>query len=120
MKIVHRKDIKSVEKPNGEGKKLVIRPYESADPHQTIDEVIFNTRYPEKGWAVNHISNVRAYILKGKGTFINHKEGVLEVGTGDLIEILAGEKYAWNPEGVVELLYISNPGWTPEQHQHLQ
>jgi mannose-6-phosphate isomerase-like protein (cupin superfamily) len=110
MKLVLAKDAKVF--PNSAGCTAIEYPLGDRDINVAV--IKLSGRYPDKGWAVNEKCKEAAYAVSGSGKlFVGEK--VVELNSGDVVLIEAGEKYYW--EGNLELVVPCAPAWYPEQHK---
>jgi mannose-6-phosphate isomerase-like protein (cupin superfamily) len=81
-----------------------------------VSEITLTARYPEKGYALNTISEMVVYILDGQTQLVRH-DTTENLCKGDVVLISTHEKYVWNPEKEVTLLIFSTPPWTSSQQK---
>jgi hypothetical protein len=81
-----------------------------------VSEITLSTRYPESGYALNTVSEMVVYILKGEIALTqNVQERIYSKGEVALVK--ANAKYFWVPQKSATLLIFSTPPWTPEQQK---
>ncbi len=84
--------------------------------NSNISEIRLTGRYPEKGCALNKVSEMVVYVLKGKVALtIDKKNSTLEKGSVVLVK--KNQKYFWIPKSSVTLLIFSTPPWMVEQQK---
>ena len=71
-------------------------------------------RYPEQGYAINHLCSEMGYILKGSGKLVA-ESGETTLSEGDVIYVPAGEQFFWS--GTMTVVLSATPAWSPEQHE---
>jgi mannose-6-phosphate isomerase-like protein (cupin superfamily) len=71
-------------------------------------------RYPDAGYAINHICSEMGYVLKGAGKLVTPTREV-SLSIGDAVYIPPGEKYYW--EGNLTLILPTTPAFHREQHE---
>ncbi|EKD67701.1 MAG: hypothetical protein ACD_48C00257G0005 [uncultured bacterium] len=71
-------------------------------------------RYPEKGFAMNEISDEIAYVVSGSGEIELPKEKH-SIISGDTLYIQHHEQFAWN--GNLSIFMVTSPKFNPKQHK---
>lgn len=84
--------------------------------NSNISEIRLTERYPKKGFALNKISEMVVYILKGKVILnLNKRNSVLE--RGSVVLVKKNQKYHWTPKSTATLLIFCTPPWIAEQQK---
>ena len=86
-------------------------PTESAEMSIGVAEI--SGRYPDEGYALNHICSEMGYVLEGKGRLVTERQQ-MDLSPGDVVYIPPGEKFYW--EGNFKMILPTSPAWNPEQH----
>jgi len=73
-------------------------------------------RYPALGRASNTQCKEMAYVINGSGKIVVEGKD-FSLAQGDVILILAGEKFFW--DGVMTLFISCSPAWNHEQHEYI-
>lgn len=82
----------------------------------TIAVTEINGRYPDEGYALNHVCTEMAYILSGQGRLVT-EQAIAPFSAGDVLLIPTGEKYFW--EGRFSAVLPVTPAWDPAQHEYV-
>lgn len=91
--------------------------YGSAGAIDAADALI-NGRYPEKGFALNEVSDMSVRVLGGIGKLAT-KQTVVELADGDVVLIPHGEAYYF--EGTSLALFMAgSPAWSPAQYKEIE
>lgn len=72
-------------------------------------------RFPDRGYALNEISEELVYVLEGTGT-IYFEDKEVRFNKGDAILIEPNDKYYYETEYCV-LSLSCTPAWSPNQHK---
>ena len=81
-------------------------------------EIRLTGRYPESGLVLNEQCDMVVRVLTGSVTFHREGEGIL-LSEGATVFVDKGRSYHWKPHVRVQLLVVSTPPWTPEQHKRI-
>lgn len=110
MEYINSKD--TIKHSNSEKCTVYEYPFKDTKISLAVAEVL--TRYPDKGFAVNHKCTELGYVLKGSGFLVTESKKV-SLSEGDAVCIPVKEKFYW--EGDLTLLLPTAPKWDPEQHE---
>jgi mannose-6-phosphate isomerase class I len=81
-----------------------------------VSEICLTRRYPITGYAKNTLSEMVVRILDGE-VLLRSEGGEVSLPKGATVFIPPNTRYCWIPSGSVKLYVVSNPPWTPGQHQ---
>lgn len=90
-----------------------IEEYLMRDKNISGATVILSGRYPDAGYAVNHISHELAIVLSGSG-FVGTQRKKIPIELGNCILIKPKEKFYW--DGHMALFMVCAPSWKSTQH----
>ena len=79
-----------------------------------VAEITLTGPYPEKGHAMNTVSDMAIRILAGETLFECEGERVT-LPTGSTVLVQANKRYRWIPADSVTLYVVSSSPWSPEQ-----
>lgn len=106
--------------------KLEGRPFENgptcdgvayvADAPHDLADISVAGRYPEEGWAQNHVSHELVRIVRGLGKLVVRGGASIDLKPGATVEVKPGTWFAW--QGDIDLLMTCSPPFAPEQYEH--
>ena len=81
-------------------------------------DALVNGRYPEKGFALNDVSDMSIRIIGGGG-YIATKQAIIDVKAGDVAIIPHGEPYYF--EGIdLRFFMACSPAWSLAQYKEIE
>ena len=83
-----------------------------------IASIKLTGRYPEHDWVMNEVIYEIVYVADGNGQFIPKDSESIVLRQGDVISIIAGQKYAW--DGHMTLITACTPPFDPNQHKQVE
>ncbi len=81
-------------------------------------EARIDGRYPEKGFSLNHQSDMLVYVLSGSGVVVYQSSG-FELHANQVVSIEKETPYYFEGEDL-RILMISAPAWNAEQYEQVE
>ena len=86
-----------------------------ADAPLDFAEITIRERYPEEGWAINHVSHEIVRVHRGAGALAIRGAQETSLLQGDVVHIPPETPFAWSGDMIIHM--SCSPPFSPEQYE---